>query len=93
MNNIQNISEKSEEKIVKNSNLKHDSLNLNRIRSFEQEILLINEKNENSKIINDFLDKVMTHAYERYKEKIKSKKNYSQKDLFLLSFSCLCNID
>ena len=77
----------NEEKIVKNSNLKQDSLNLNRIRSFEQEILLINEKTENSKIINDFLDRVMNKAYERYKEKMKTKKNYSQKDLFYVKYN------
>ena len=77
----------NEEKIVKNSNLKQDSLNLNRIRSFEQEILLINEKTENSKIINDFLDSVMNKAYERYKEKMKKKKNYSQKDLFYVKYN------
>ncbi len=77
----------NEEKIVKNSNLKQDSLNLNRIRSFEQEILLINETTENSKIINDFLDSVMNKAYERYKEKMKTKKNYSQKNLFYVKYN------
>ena len=50
-------------------------------------MILLNEKNENSKIINDFLDKVMKNAYERYKEKIKSKKNYSQKDLFFVKYN------
>ena len=77
----------NEGKIVKNPSLKPDSNNINRIKSFDNEMILLNEKNENSKIINDFLDKVMKNAYERYKEKIKSKKNYSQKDLFFVKYN------
>ena len=78
---------KNEEKNVKKPSLTSDSLNIKSMRSFDHEMILISEKNENSKIINDFLDKVMNNAYERYKEKSKKKKNYSQKDLFYAKYN------
>jgi superfamily I DNA/RNA helicase len=81
---------KNEDKKTNNLNLNEESPKIKQIKSFDNEINEINEINqdkENSIIINDFLNRVMKTAYERYKEKMSLKKIHSQNDLLSLKFN------
>ena len=85
-----NNKKKNEDKKTNNLNLNEESPKIKQIKSFDNEINEINEINqdkENSIIINDFLNRVMKTAYERYKEKMSLKKIHSQNDLLSLKFN------
>ena len=82
-----NNKKKNEDKKTNNLNLNEESLKIKQIKSFDNEINEINQDKENSIIINDFLNRVMKTAYERYKEKMSLKKIHSQNDLLSLKFN------
>jgi len=79
-----NNKKKNEDKKTNNLNLNEESPKIKQIKSFDNEI---NQDKENSIIINDFLNRVMKTAYERYKEKMSLKKIHSQNDLLSLKFN------
>jgi hypothetical protein len=68
-------------------NLKNEEYKINKVKSFDHEINKINKNKENSIITNDFINRVMKTAYERYKEKKSLKKIHSQNELIFLKFS------
>ena len=82
-----NNKKKNEDKKTNNLNLNEESPKIKQIKSFDNEINEINQDKENSIIINDFLNRVMKTAYERYKEKMSLKKIHSQNDLLSLKFN------
>ena len=82
-----NNKKKNEDKKTNNLNLNEESPKIKQIQSFDNEINEINQDKENSIIINDFLNRVMKTAYERYKEKMSLKKIHSQNDLLSLKFN------
>ena len=78
---------KNEDNNKNNLNLKEEESKIKKIKSFDKEINIINKNKENSVIINDFLNRVMKTAYERYKEKMSLKKIHSQNEILFLKFS------
>ena len=78
---------KNEDNNKNNLNLKEEESKIKKIKSFDNEINIINKNKENSVIINDFLNRVMKTAYERYKEKMSLKKIHSQNEILFLKFS------
>ena len=82
-----NNKKKNEDKKTNNLNLNEESPKIKQIKSFDDEVNEINQDKENSIIINDFLNRVMKTAYERYKEKMSLKKIHSQNDLLSLKFN------
>ena len=77
---------KKNNKIENNSKLNSEKKDINKIKSFDNELNKINEKKENSKITKDFLDRVLKGAHERYKEKMSLKKNHSQNEIICIKY-------
>ena len=77
---------KKNNKIENNSKLNSEKKDINKIKSFDNELNKINEKKENAKITKDFLDRVLKGAHERYKEKMSLKKNHSQNEIICIKY-------
>ena len=77
---------KKNNKIENNSKLNSEKKDINKIKSFDNELNKINEKKENAKITKDFLDRVLKGAHERYKEKMSLKKNHSQNEIIYIKY-------